>query len=156
MWFASSAAALTAAFLAGAGSAQPPPPLLVRAHVSTAGPYGEMWELNLRADGKVSLEIRYMLNPLGTISGEFVVSPELVESLRHAIVTEEFMELPSSIGPASAPLHAPNLRLSITLGDKAHEVRVYDPDQFKGDERVRRFLSVWRQTFAMVPLRPEW
>jgi hypothetical protein len=123
--------------------------------VYTAGPYGEMWELNLKADGKVSLRIQYMLNPMGEMSGEFLVAPEEVEGLRQTIETEKFTELPSSIWPATAPVHAPDLRLSITLGDETHEVRVYDPDQFKDDQRVRRFLSVWRRAFAMVPLRPE-
>lgn len=152
------AAALGVCLLIGAGvsSAEPPPSLQVRAYVSTAGPYGEIWELNLKADGKVTLEILYMLDPLGKMSGEFVVSPERVEGLRHAIKTEKFVELPGEIRPEAVPLHRPDLRLSITLGGRAHEVAVYDPDQFKDDERVRRFLSVWRQAFAMVPLRPEW
>jgi hypothetical protein len=156
MWFVSPAAALASALLAGAGSAQPPPPLLVRAHVSTAGPYGEMWELNLKTDGKVSLKIQYMLKPAGEMSGEFIVFPEEVDGFRRTIETEKFMELPTSIWPATAPVHAPDLRLSMTLGDETHAVRVYDPDQFKDDERVRRFLTVWRRAFAMVPLQPKW
>jgi hypothetical protein len=115
-----------------------------------------MWELNLKADGEVSLEISYMLSPSGNMSGEFVVPPEGLEGLRLAIETEKFMELPREIGPEPVPLHRPDLRLSITLGAKAHEVRVYDPAQLEDDARVRRFLAVWRQAFAMVPLRPEW
>lgn len=151
-------AVLSVGLLIGAGlaSAEPPGALVVRAYVSTAGPYGESWELNLKADRKVSLEILYMLNPLGRMSGEFIVSPEQVEGLRNAIAAEQFMELPSEIWPGAAPLHRPDLRLSVTLGDKAHKVALYDPDQFKDDVRVRRFLSVWRQAFAMVPLRPKW
>jgi hypothetical protein len=157
MLFSSSAAALSAALLTAAvSSAEPTASLLVQAYVSTAGPYGEGWKLNLKPDGKVSLEIWYMLNPMGKMSGEFLVSSEDVQDLRNTIETERFLELPSSISPATAPLHAPDLRLSITLEDKVHEVRVYDPDQFKEDERVRRFLSVWRRAFAMVPLRPGW
>jgi len=149
---------LYAALLVAPGFAksEPPEALVVRAYVSTAGPYGESWELNLKADGKVSLEILYMLNPMGRMSGEFISSPERLEALRQVISAERFAELPHEIRPARALLHQPDLRLTITTGERRHEVAVYDPDELEDDARVRRFLAVWKQVFTLVPLSPEW
>ncbi len=125
MQFAMRGVALYAALVTAPGFARTEPPtVLVRAYISTAGPYGESWELNLKADGKVSLEILYMLNPMGRMSGEFINSPERLEALRQVISAEQFFELPNEIWPGAAPLHQPDLRLTITVGDRRHKVAV--------------------------------
>jgi len=140
----------------GLARAQAGATLTVKAYVSTAGPYGESWELNLAPEGTLSLEIRYMLNPLGKMSGEFIPLPERIKRLQEVIVAEQFMELPQEIWPDTAPLHQPDLRLTVTLGDRMHKVELYDPDQLRGDTRVPRFFAVWKEVFALVPLAPKW
>jgi hypothetical protein len=124
--------------------------------VSTAGPYGESWDLKIAPSGTASLEIGYMLNPLGKMSGEFHLGPDALDPIRTVVARERFMDLPPSITQEAVPLHAPDLRLTITLGEQTHEVRVYDPDELQADPRVKRFLAVWNQAFAAVPLKPTW
>lgn len=147
---------LGAMLVASTAEGEPAAKLQVRAYVSTAGPYGESWELKVGADGRVTLEIHYMLEPLGTMSGEFLVSPERIAALRKAIETERFADLPADLWPETAPLHQPDLRLNITSGQVTHEVKLYDPAQFKDDVRAQRFMNVWNHVFSLVPLKPKW
>jgi hypothetical protein len=136
--------------------AEQAPPVSVRAWVSTAGPYGESWELTIDPKGTASLEIGYMLNPLGRISGEFHLTLEALDTIRKAIANERFFELPPNIAPETVPIHAPDLKLTVTISDRTHEVRLYDPEELPADPRVKRFLAVWNQAFASVPLKPRW
>jgi hypothetical protein len=131
-------------------------PLELRAHVSTAGPYGESWELKLGRDGKARLQILYMLPPMGKMEGDFLVSETALAELRKTIAAERFGDLPKSIWPGAASFHLPDFRLSVTLGNVTHEVWLYDPAQFAKDQRVVRFMAVWNKAFALVPLRPSW
>jgi hypothetical protein len=148
--------ALGAILVVSAAQGQPAQNLQVRAYMSTAGPYGESWELKLGEDGRVTLQILYMINPLGKMSGDFLASPERIAAVRQAIEAEKFAELPADLWPAAAPLHQPDLRLTVTSGQRTHEVKLYDPAQFKDDVRARRFMAVWSRVFDLVPLRPKW
>jgi hypothetical protein len=133
-----------------------PAAVSVQAWISTAGPYGEWWDLKIGPDGTAALGIGYMFNPLGKMSGEFHLTPSTLDPIRRVAVHERFMDLPPNISQDIVPLHAPDLRLTITIGEEAREVRVYDPDALQADPRVKRFLAVWNQVFAVVPLKPRW
>jgi hypothetical protein len=137
-------------------SPEAPPPVSVRAWVATGGPDGEMWELRINPNGNTSLQISYMLNPLGKMSGEFYATPQVVETIRAAVSSQKFMELPADIALQTQSVHAPDLRLTITVGDHTHEVRLYDPEDLGRDPRALRFLAVWNQVYVWVPLRPKW
>ena len=132
------------------------PTLAISAEVFTAGADGERWELTIRPNGTASLTIHYMLSPSGSMSGEFYLSPVTIERLRGVVAAQRFMELPSNIVPDHPMLHAPRLHLTVTLGDRTHKVLVSDPEELKTDARVRRFLAVWTDVFAALPLRPAW
>ena len=131
-------------------------PVTVRAWVSTAGPYGESWTLIVPDRGDVSLEILYHLSPMGKMSGEFCVTAEELTRLKEAVDSERFMELPSRLQPEVAHLHKPTLRVRVSVGEREHEVEVYDPDALADDPRVKRFLAVWDEIFELPPLKPTW
>jgi hypothetical protein len=130
--------------------------LRIEASASTAGPYGELWQLKLAPDGSAEVEIGYMLNPMGAMKGHFTASKERVAAVRASVSEARFFALPKSISPKIVGMHRPDLRLQVTLGDRQHTVNLYDPDELKGDERARRFLIAWKAAFAHVPLRPAW
>ena len=130
--------------------------LTIRAWVNTAGPYGESWTLIVPAGGDVSLEILYHLSPMGKMSGEFCVTAERLLPIKEAIESERFMELPSRFQPEVTYFHKPTLRVRVTLGERQHEVELYDPDALADDPRARRFRAVWDEIFELVPLQPTW
>ena len=128
----------------------------VYAWVSTAGPYGEIWELTLKSSDSVSIEVSYVGKAMGKITGEFIPMPKALDDLRKAIEVERFAELPKALHPKDIGFHRPDLRLTIVIDGRKHEASLYDPDELKGDARSRRFLAVWHSAFALVPLSPKW
>lgn len=132
----------------------PAPDLLVEAWLSTAGPYGESWSYTLTPSGAVTLQVYYLLNPSGSVTGNFHVSEEHVARVRRAVATEGFFELPETLSAEMVALHRPDYRLTITLGGRKAKVSLYDPEQIKGDPRVARFLKVWREMYEGLPLKP--
>ena len=149
---------LLAMSLAGGGlkAEDKPVALVVEAWISTAGPYGESWDLRLTPSGEISLRVNYMITPSGNLMARFTLSAEQIAGIRKAIESERFFELPAKVFPATVPLHRPALRLDVWLGDRRHSVQLYDPDQQKADPNVRRFLAVWRGLFELLPIRPSW
>jgi hypothetical protein len=133
-----------------------PAALVVEAWISTAGPYGESWDLRLTPSGEVSLRVNYMMTPSGNLMARFSLSPDQVAGIRKAIVSERFFDMPARIAPATLPLHRPALRLDVWLDEKHHSVQLYDPDQLGADANLRRFLAVWSRLFESLPLRPSW
>lgn len=131
-------------------------PLLVKAWVSTAGPYGSMWDLTIAADGRASLEVLYPFNPSGKLTGSFVLSSEALTELRHAVQKERFLELPTQIGPKEGALHMPDLRLAVQIGATQHKVALYDPAQVARLPTTRRFLEVWNKVYGGLPIKPTW
>ena len=155
------ASAVLLGLLAGPVHAGPNPSadaadLLVEASLSTAGPYGELWILRLTPNGDIFLRVHYALNPSGSLMAEFDVTDEHLASLRKAIESERFFELPEEISPEAVALHEPDFRLEITVGHRKHKVELYDPVQLKSDANARRFLTVWAELFKSVPLKPSW
>jgi hypothetical protein len=144
--------------LAGGGlkADDKPVALVVEAWISTAGPYGESWDLRLTPSGEASLRVNYMTAPAGNLMGRFTLSAEQVVRIRTAIESERFFAMPAKVFPATVPLHRPALRLDVWLGERHHSVQLYDPDQQKADPNVRRFLGVWSRLFESLPLRPSW
>lgn len=133
-----------------------PVALVVEAWISTAGPYGESWDLRLMPSGEISLRVNYMITPSGTLMARFSLSPDQIAGIRTGIESERFFDLPAKISPASLPLHRPALRLDVWLDNKYHSVQLYDPDQLKADPNLRRFLAVWKRLFEPLPIRPSW
>ncbi len=132
------------------------PKLSVEAIAITAGPYGQVWEFQLLPDGSVDLRVGYILGTPGKLQGQFGPSKDRVDALRAAIQKQRFMDLPAEISPGMVMAHKPDLRLTITLGDRSHKVRIYSPDQMAKDQEVQRFLMVWKAVFGNVPIRPSW
>jgi hypothetical protein len=130
--------------------------LLVEATVSTAGPYGELWMLRLMPDGEVFLRTYYSVNPSGRVMADFDLGEEYAAKLRRTIEEERFFDLPTEISPRESLLHQPDLQLEISLGRRKWKVRLYDPDQLKGNANVKRFLAVWASVYAGIPLKPTW
>ena len=138
-------------------SAQPQDERLsVEASVSTAGPHGQSWQLKLSPDGAAELEIRYMQNPLGSLKGKFKASRERIAAVRAILAQERFYDLPATISPKAVALHQPDLKLKVTIGEKAYNARLYAPNDLTSDDRARRFLAIWNTAFAQVPLQPSW
>jgi hypothetical protein len=133
-----------------------PAALVVEAWISTAGPYGESWDLRLGPSGEVSLRVNYMVTPSGTVMARFSLSPDHIALIRAAVESERFFDLPGNISPASRPLHQPALRLDVWLDQKHHTVQAYDPEQLRADPNLRRFLAVWQRLFEPLPIRPSW
>jgi hypothetical protein len=138
----------------GLNAEDKPVALVVEAWISTAGPYGESWDLRLTPSGEVSLRVNYMTAPSGSLMARFTLSSEQVAGIRTAIESQRFFEIPAKVFPATVPLHRPALRLDVWLGDRHHSVQLYDPDQQKADPNAGRFLGVWRRLFELLPLRP--
>ncbi len=133
-----------------------PVALVVEAWISTAGPYGESWDLRLTPSGEISLRVNYMITPSGNLMARFSLSADQVAGIRKVIESERFFDMPAKIFPATLPLHRPALRLDVWLDGKHHRVALYDPDQLKADPNVRRFLTVWKRLFESLPIRPSW
>jgi len=133
-----------------------PVALVVEAWISTAGPYGESWDLRLTPSGEMSLRVNYMITPSGNLMARFSLSADQVAGIRQVIVSERFFDMPAKVFPATLPLHRPALRLDVWLDEKRHSVQLYDPDQLKADPNVRRFLAVWNRLFERLPIRPSW
>jgi hypothetical protein len=131
-------------------------PILVSASVSTAGPYGELWEVSITPEGSASLRVHYMGNPFGTLLAQFTLPPDAMDRIRTAIEADRFFDLPAEIAPKASPLHMPNLHLGLSVGAKHHKVRLYDPASIEKDPSAQRFLKVWKTVFAGLPLKPAW
>lgn len=132
------------------------PVLLVKASLSTAGPYGESWYLTLTPDADVGLQVFYSTRPSGSLMARFTVAEESVDALRKTIEAERFFELPTQISPKTRAFHRPDFRLDITVLGRQHKVSLYDPEQLTKDDGARRFLVVWGRLFEGLPLRPSW
>jgi hypothetical protein len=148
---------LTATLLgSAAGAEEKPAGLVVEAWVSTAGPYGESWDLKLTPGGEIALQVFYSINPSGSLMARFSLSDERVAGIRKAIESERFFELPVEIAPPTAPLHQPDLRLDVWVSGGHHKVALYDPDQLPSDPNARRFLTVWKRLYEGLPIKPSW
>jgi hypothetical protein len=125
--------------------------LVVEAWISTAGPYGESWDLKLTPGGEVALQVYY---PSGSLLAQFRLSDAQVADLRKALESQRFFELPAEIAPKTSLLHQPDLRIAVWLGGKRHKVALYDPGQLEADANARRFLVLWRRLFDGLPIKP--
>jgi hypothetical protein len=130
--------------------------LLVKAFVTTAGPYGELWEVELRPGNEMHVSISYLLKPMGDLKGTFLIDPSLVDTMVKVVETQQFFALPNEISANDVAIHAPDLRLTITRGDTVREVRLYDPAAISQRSETKRFLAVWTAVFAPLPIRPSW
>jgi hypothetical protein len=156
-------ALLSAAILLGPAQGTPEsapttaaPDLLAEAWLSTAGPYGEGWELRLMPHGDVSLRVFYSLRPSGSLMADFDIDEDHMARIRAAIDAQAFFDLPAEISPKLSALHMPDFRLEITLGNRKSKVQLYDPADLKDDSRAKRFLAVWAAIYDGLPLKPKW
>ncbi len=130
--------------------------LLVKASISTAGPYGESWYLTLAPDGEVNLQVFYSTSPSGTLLARFSLSDEHVLAVRETVASEEFFALPPELAPSQRLFHQPRLILDVYLGGGHHRVSLYDPEALKNQPSSNRFLAVWRRVFEALPFSPSW
>ena len=156
--FLAAVATLAAISPANARQGEEPasPLLLVKASITTAGPYGESWYLTLAPDGEANLQVSYRTNPSGTLLARFSLSEEYVLAVRETVASEEFFALPPELAPSQSLFHQPRLVLDVYLGGGHHTVSLYDPDALKDQPSSNRFLAVWRRVFEALPYRPSW
>jgi len=155
-----STAALLCATLAALSAQQTvaaePPLLVVEAWVSTAGPYGESWELGIRPDGVVRMQVLYMGSPSGNLMARLHLPEPALARIRAALDSERFFELPEKLAPKTSLLHMPFFKLDVWSGTRHRAVTLYDPKQIHADPSTQRFLEVWEAVYAGLPLRPTW
>ncbi len=133
-----------------------PSALLVKASISTAGPYGESWYLTLAPDREANLQVFYSTSPSGTLLARFSLSGEQVLAVRETLVSEDFFALPPELAPSEVLMHRPRLVVDVYLGARHHTVSLYDPEKLKSLPTTSRFLAVWQRIFEALPLRPSW
>jgi hypothetical protein len=110
----------------------------------------------LTTEGKVTLEVSYPFKPAGELKGQFTLDEEVLRELRNAIESERFFDLPATLSSKPIPMHAPDLRLDIQVGNKHHKVMLYNPKQIREEATTKRVLKVWDKLYAGLPLRPTW
>lgn len=140
----------------GTATAEEESPVLVAAWMTTAGPYGEAWDLTLTPEGKASLQVSYMGNPSGTVMAHFALRAETVDAIRAAVENEKFFDIPAKLAPKTVAFHRPSLQLDVRVGGRHHNVNLYDPALIGQDPSVVHFLKVWKALFAALPLKPSW
>jgi hypothetical protein len=87
---------------------------------------------------------------------EWDFGDDYLARIRTALEDNRFFDLPAEISPSMSQLHQPDLSIEVTLGARKHKVRLYDPNQMKGDVRVKRFLTLWTALYGQLPLKPSW
>ena len=151
-------ATLAMAIPTGSTQKEEPAPsaFLVKASISTAGPYGESWYLTLAPDGEANLQIFYSTSPSGTLLARFRLSGEDVLAVRETLESEDFFALPPELAPSEVHMHRPRLVVEVYLGGRHHTVSLYDPEKLESLPTTHRFLAVWQRIFEALPLKPSW
>ena len=129
---------------------------IVKASVSTAGPYGESWYLTLTPEGQVSLQVFYSSRPSGNLLANFNLGEKQVVAIKDALEASEFFELPPKLEPTQVAMHRPNLTIEVFLGAQHRTVNLYDPEALESEPTTARFLSVWEAIFEGLPFQPSW
>ena len=143
-------------FAVGTAATEEPPPVIVTAFMSTAGPYGESWVLTMSPEGRASLRVHYLGNPSGSLMAHFELGDKAIEAIRKVVTSERFFEIPAKLAPKVSAFHKPALQLDVRVGSTHHNVNLYDPAQLGRDAAVERFRQVWNAVFAAIPLKPAW
>jgi len=132
----------------------------VEAVVSTAGPYGQFWQINLDEyrDGS-GAELRFESSlgmGRGEVHGHVLLNKKQVSAVKDLLVNTNFNHLPSSITEEMVQFHRPDFRISACSGSSCHTVNLYDPAAVGNSADGRRFLSVWTALVEPLPLKPTW
>jgi hypothetical protein len=128
--------------------------LVIQASLSTAGPYGDDWQLTLAPDRTVFVEVYYGGAASGSVTGSFFLSAEAVSEIANAVETQDFFNLPDEISRQWVVLHNPDFFISVSKGGRSHKVNLYNPEELGPMPEVQRFLAVWDALFRHLPLRP--
>lgn len=123
---------------------------------ATQGFYGQLWKVSYTGLKNINVEIDYMLSPMGNLSGTFFVDPAALERIKKVAIEQRFFDLPRKIIADRIPLHAPDLRLTLTVDGKTHKVSLYDPKGLQDSPEAARFLAMWNEVFSSLPMRPSW
>ena len=127
------------------------------ARAITAGPYGEMWTVKLDHHSSMTVEANWMLNPMGSLKGSFLLDPSDIAKINVAADAAKFFSLPKKISPSNGiPIHAPDLQIRFTSKGKTHLVNLYAPAEVADQAKVARFMSVWSAIHDKLPVRPSW
>lgn len=132
----------------------------IEAAVSTAGPYGQFWQIDLSEyrDGS-GAELRFESSlgmGGGEIQGRVLLSRERLAAIKDLLASTSFSQLPSSITAEAVPFHRPDFRITSCSGSNCHTVNLYDPATVGESTEGRRFLSVWAAIVEPLPLKPAW
>ena len=132
------------------------PALFVQAFISTAGAYGETWQLTLAPNGDVFLQVFYGASPSGDVMAHFTLSERGIGAIREACETQQFFDLPTDLAPLERLGHKPSLQIEIHLAGRHHKASLYDPAALRTHAAANRFLALWNAVFETLPLRPSW
>ena len=126
--------------------------VVVNAWSSTAGPYGALWILEIRANGAASVT-RWGGPDEARQERHFTVAPKDGLVITKAVEDAKFFELPEYLGPSTVPLHGPENTLQIEFDGRVRKVHLYDPSTERGAE-VERFKRAWNAVVKLSPLKP--
>lgn len=134
--------------------------LRVEAFVSTAGPYGHSWRIDIKeySDGS-GAELRFEASlDMGRseIQGQVLLNRELLSAFKDLLANANFNQLPDSISDKIVPFHRPDFRITACSGSICHTVKLYDPSVVGSSADGQRFLSVWAAIVEPLPLKPTW
>ena len=124
----------------------------VNAWSSTAGPYGVLWALEIKANGAASVTRWRGPGEAGQVR-RFTVTPKDRLAIAKAVEDAKFFDLPEYLGPSAVPLHGPENTLQIELDGRVGKVFLYDPSTERGPE-VERFKRAWRAVVGLSPIKP--
>ncbi|QNK66349.1 hypothetical protein [Variovorax sp. PAMC26660] len=130
------------------------PDVEIKATLSTAGSYGEIWSLHLTPDGLGYFRYFNNRRPQGELSGEFLFDLDAISKLAALAQTQSFEKLPKTIKPSLLMLHGPDYALSIQIGAKRHAVELFQPDDVGQTEELTRFAEVWNAIWSPLPFKP--
>ena len=127
----------------------------IEARVTTNSTFGEVWEYNGQSGGTVTLRIKYLLSPMGEVSGTLNLDPGEMNYMLCVADAAQFFSLPRHIGKDDpVMIDGPDLTITIKRGGVTKTVQVYDPAHLRNRDEVARFFRVWDRIFKPLPLKP--
>lgn len=130
----------------------------IDARIVTNSTFGEVWEYHAKSGGAVTLRVKYLLSPMGELSGSFSIDPGEISYMICVADATQFFSLPSHIETkGDAPMvDGPELTISIKRGGVRKTVAASDPTHLRNQDEVARFHRVWDRIFKPLPIRPAW
>jgi hypothetical protein len=154
-------------FLARASAQSVPHDFKLHAHFTPGGlpdfaqpHWNEMtakpWDLVIRGDGKVTLDVFKTVLRGDTVDSKrvrtsFRLSASQLSALISAVRKADFFSLPQTIPPNPELHHARVLYLSVQLNGSKREVRVFHPASVRASRAATRAKRLWTVLLHQLP-----